>query len=345
MSSESFVRNILVGFCRTLFQVVAFGLGIVILFMGLGAFFSTPGVPHSTQAKVLPNDKWQVQPLSHEAPTILRIDISGVIGMKQMNQENVWKQLAESIDTELKTGQVRAVLLTINSPGGLADQSDGIYRTIQDYKKRYKIPVYAYVDGFCASGGMYIACAADKIFASEDSLIGHVGVLFSPPFFNVSHLMQRLGIESKSISAGKNKDSMNPFRPWKEGESENFQFIVNSMYERFVSIVSQNRPKLTTEILLDQGARIWPSKEAEEYGYIDGRLNSRDDMLQIVAKEAGIESNYQFVELETQNIFDILFGPRTGPLFGSNQVEHYLRLPGDLPPELTGKPLYLYHPN
>ena len=91
-------------------------------------------------------------------------------------------QLIDTIDGEINKDQVKGLLLAINSPGGTVDDSDGIYRLVQEYKSRLKIPVYAYVDGMCASGGMYIACAADKVYASDASLVGHVGVILRTIF-------------------------------------------------------------------------------------------------------------------------------------------------------------------
>ena len=68
------------------------------------------------------------------------------------------------------------------APGGAADDSVGIYRALCEYKKKYNVPIYAFVDGLCASGGMYIACAADKIYATPSSVIGSVGVIMGPLF-------------------------------------------------------------------------------------------------------------------------------------------------------------------
>ena len=99
--------------------------------------------------------------------------------------------------------------------------ADGIYRAIKHYKEQYQVPVIAYVDGLCASGGMYIACAADKIYATDVSLVGSVGVLF-PSFMNFSKLLDTVGVQSLTISSCKGKDDMNPLRPWKEGGKDVF---------------------------------------------------------------------------------------------------------------------------
>lgn len=342
MASESFFADIFKTFFRTIFRVVAVGVGLVIFFMILAICFSGPsGAPHSTTAHVLPNDEWKVTSFSQATPTILRVDVTGVIGLGNTTKTNVFKQLLESVDGELKPGQVKAILLTINTPGGVADQSDAIYRLLSEYKSRYKIPVYAYIEGLCASGGMYIACAADKVYASEDSLTGHVGVIFSPPFFNVSELTEKLGIHTKTFFAGKDKDSMDPFRSWTPNEGQSFQYIVDALYSQFIGIVSKNRPKLTKDILIAQGARIWPTHDAIEQGYVDAMAPSVGDVLKIVAKDVGIDENYQFVELVSHDFFGTLLGGKTELLSG--RIEHRVRLPGDLHPDLYGKALYLYN--
>jgi signal peptide peptidase SppA len=343
--SESFVKEMFTSFCKTLFKVLGFGLGVVLLCIGFGAFFGGgQGVPHQTTARVLPNDSWKVRPFSQETPTILRIDISNVIGLDHMTKDEVKLQLMESVEGELRPGQVKGVFVTINTPGGMAEQSDSIYRYIKMYKERYNVPVYAFVNGLCASGGMYVACAADKVYATQDSLIGHVGVLLSPPFFNFSQLMSKLGVQSKTMSAGKDKDSMSPFRPWKDGEGQQFQYLVDFMYSRFLDIVSTNRPKLTREDLIEQGARLWPAPDAERLGYIDGTLSGSDEALKNFATDLGIHENYQFVELERRPFLQELFGlSAISPIF-SGKVDHHVRLPGDVDPKLSGEFLYLYQP-
>jgi protease-4 len=345
MASDSLTKNIFSSFCKALFGVIGLGVGIIILVIIMSALFSKPNtVPHATNVKVLPNDNWKIETFSHDAPTILRLNINGVIGLDHLKKEDIFEQLIESQDGELKAGQVKGVIVHINSPGGTADDADAIYRLILEYKKRYKMPVIAFVEGLCASGGMYIACAADKIYATQDSLVGHVGVLMSPPFFNFSKLIDRLGIESKTLYAGKDKDAMNPFRPWKPGEDDSFQRIVNYMYERFVNIVAQSRPKLTKENLFEQGAQIYPAPQSETLGYIDQTISSFDEVLKNFATELGIHDDYQLVQLERSNFLEDLFGAKAEAFWGRS-IEHRIRLPGDLPAELHGKTLYLYHPN
>ena len=131
--------------------------------------------------------------LHSPAPVILKIDIDGVIGIGDLTYKKIQNSLLDSREGLLAPNRVKALLLYIDSPGGSADDADDIYRAILSYKKKYQVPVYAFVDGMCASGGMYIACAADRIFSTPTSVIGSVGVLLGPTF-NFSGLMERYGV-------------------------------------------------------------------------------------------------------------------------------------------------------
>lgn len=344
MHTDSVMKTAAHSFCKSLFGIIGLALGVILVIVGFSALFSSPNeIPRATTLRVLPNDQWEITRFSHDAPTILRLNINGVIGLDGIRKETIFQQLIESQDGELKPGQVKGVLIYINTPGGTADDSDAIYRMVAEYKKRHKVPVVAYIEGLCASGGTFISCAADKIYASQDSLVGHVGVLLSPPFFNFSKFMDKLGVESKTFYAGKDKDDMNPFRPWHEGEGQNFERLVSYMYDRFKSIVAQNRPKLTVDVLTEQGAQIYPAPQALELGYIDEEVHSVDDVLKAFATELGIYDDYQFVELEQHDFFQDLFGAKANMLFSGNK-EVRIRLPGDIHPDLYGKPLYMYQP-
>lgn len=337
------MREIVRSFCSTFFRVIAIGLGIFVLFVVLGIVISSRStVPHETTLDILPNHEWNIAPFSPHTPTILKISINGIIGLDRLTKQDVAAQLIDSINFQLKEHQVKAILLAINSPGGTVDDADSIYRMLLEYKKRENVPIYAYASGLCASGGMYVACAADKIFGAPDSIVGHVGVIM-PTFFNFSDAMHKIGIQSLTIFSGKGKDDMNPFRPWRPDESREYQNITNSIYKRFLKIVSTHRPLLTEKSLIEQGAQVYPAAQAEELGYIDGIKNSEDEVLLLLATKAGIANNYQFVELKTGGFLADLFQANTS-LLSKGRVEHVVRIPGALHPDLYGKPLVLWHP-
>jgi protease-4 len=330
-----------------LFGIAGLIIGLMLVVILLGGLSNiadnTPQISYVYTPEIQPNALGQRELLSEHAPVILKINIKGVIGTDSMTRNSIQKLLVESRERSLKNGRVKAILLDINTPGGTASDSDSIYRAIKAYKEMYQVPVYAYVDGLCASGGMYVAASADKVFASEASLIGSVGVI-TPSFMNVSQVLEKIGVQSLTLSEGKGKDDLNPLRPWKPGEEDNIKSIITNHYDLFVQILTDNRPTLDKQKLVDvYGASIFPANLAQEYGYIDVSGASLSDTLTALAHKIGIEDNYyQVVELDNKNFLHELFNTKFGLLQG--KVTHTLSLSPDMDPALLNQYLYLYRP-
>ncbi|MFN0065421.1 MAG: S49 family peptidase, partial [Chlamydiales bacterium] len=261
----------------------------------------------------------------------------------QVTAAKIEEMLLDSREDSLKNGRVKGILLVINSPGGSANESNIIYRLLKQYKERYDVPIYSYVNGFCASGGYYIACATDKILANEVSLIGSVGVLGWPPYMNVSDALEKIGVNSKTVFAGKGKDEMNPFRAWKPDEGLSRQQIVDFYYSTFVNIVTENRPNLPEEKLInDYGAEIYPAYLAKEYGYIDESNLLLSDALGLLATASGIneDEKYQVITFKTKSWWkEAIKSQSESPLL-TGKIKHVFSLPGseDMSPQ------YIYVP-
>jgi protease-4 len=325
------------------FVMIGIAIGLIPLFLILGSLSGTSTEPDEYYTKeVVENAKGERTILSKDSPAILKINIDGFIGGEELNQKTIERQLVESREGDLKKNRVKAILLYINSSGGTVTDSDSIYRSLKTYKEQYKVPVYAYVDGMCASGAMYIACSADKIFASDSSVIGSVGVLI-PGFFNFSNLLEKVGVQSLTLSAGKGKDELNPLRPWKAGEEKPIQELINYFYAQFVDIVVQNRPQLTKDKLINEyGAHIFNPKQAEEYGFITATNYSYRDTLKELLKHIGITDDYyQVYELKHSKWYSSLFGSQA--LF-SGKVKHDFGLPPEMDAKFCNQFLYLYRP-
>ncbi|MCP5507763.1 MAG: S49 family peptidase [Chlamydiales bacterium] len=332
-------------FFIALFSMTGISFGIIPLMIILGLLFSgsSSEPDRDYNVTILSNAEGVRKVQSKKAPVILQLNIEGLIGTNKLNKEKVAQQLIESREGDLSNDRVKAMLVNLNTPGGTVVDSDGIYRAILAYKKRYNVPVYAYVDGLCASGGMYIASAADKIYTSDISLVGSVGVL-SPAFLNFSKLMETVGIQAKTLYEGKGKDDMNPLRPWKPGETEFFEKIIKYYYDHFVNVVINARPEIGKEKLIETyGAQVFPAPAAKENGYTDGAEYSRDQVLRMLLQEIGIEDDYyQVVTLEEEKWLNKLFEESFNFLQGG--VKHRFDLGPLSDPEFSGQFLYLYQP-
>jgi signal peptide peptidase SppA len=332
--------------CKSFAAILGIAIGILLVCIGLGAF-SSPGIsaPPPATLTLSPDASGSRHLLPNTAPVILKIDIVGEIGLGDLTAPKVINSLLDSREGMLSGNRVKALLLYLNTPGGAATDSDSIYRALQAYKKKYGVPVFAYVDGICASGGMYIASAADKIFADPSSIIGSVGVILGPTF-NFSGLMDKYGVQAMTITEGKDKDMLSPFRPWVPGEDASLRAITADLYQRFVSVVTTARPLLDKDKLVsDYGAQVFIAEKAKELGYIDVADASYSSTVAELANESKLTDPqfYQVVTITPARSFlsDIT---NMKPDLLSGKVTHQLQVHPSIPPEFSGRPLYLYQP-
>lgn len=345
MPRESIFISSLRALCKAFAIIIGIFIAMIPLFLLMSVFDSGRDTSEKTILQVLPDLDGNIRHTPEHSPVILQINVQGVIGEPSLNSETVKRQLVDSRHGLLSGNRVKAILLNIDTPGGTVKDSEGIYQLIKAYKAKYDVPVYSYVDGLCASGGMYIACSSDEVFASPISTIGSVGVVLGP-FFNVSDGLSKIGIEALTLTQGKDKDMLNPVRPWKAGEDASIKAVMGYLYKRFVHVVSSNRPKLTTEILVDDlGARVYDSPEAERLGYIDHSMSTYDDAVQALMAKAGIEQDepYQIVELEPKKsvLADLIQGK--SPIF-SGRVDHVHHLGKRHSHSIQDQFAYLYQP-
>jgi len=338
---ESLFSSAFRTFLRMSFGI--FGICIALLvFSFIFSFFSTPSLTEEkTNLSLLPDANGQRELLAASTPVVLQIPIHGVIGTpREMDAERIENILLDSRGGLLSGNRVKAILLDFNTPGGTVTDSEDIYHMLKVYKERYKVPIFGYVNGLCASGGMYIASAASEVYSSPAGIIGSVGVRIGP-FFNFYETMQKIGVSAETVTAGLDKDMMSPVRPWKKNESATFQALTDFMYQRFVDVVTSARPKLNKyDLIHDYGAKVFDPLTAERLGFIDHAMTTRDDALIGLLKEANLdpEKPYQVVSLAPKHPFfaDLISGK--SPIF-TGKIEHVF---DSTPANIREQPCYLY---
>lgn len=340
-------ETIFSGVMKSFFKSIAIILGIAIGFgiagIGIAMLVGPNLLPPKSTPMIMPDADGNRMMLPASDPAILRLDFRGVIGMGDLTSEKVMNLLLDSQEDFLKGGRIKGVFLYMNTPGGAAVDSDAIYRALMAYKQKHKIPVYAYVDGLCASGGMYIAAAADKIYATPPSIIGSVGVVMGPNF-NFTGTMERYGVSALTFTQGKDKDELNPFRPWKPDEGASLKIVMAGLYDHFVSVVAEARPQLTKEKLVGEyGARVFIAEEAEKLGYVDvANANYSQAMKNLAsAAQIGEKDFYQVIQLTPPHP---LFSDFTAALSPAKLIRSALGLGSEDLSELNGKFLYYYQP-
>lgn len=203
--------------------------------------------------------------------------------------------LQEKLDAAAADPAVKAVILRINSPGGSVTASDLMYHQIQSFRERTGKPVIAHMMDVAASGGYYIACAADRISAQPTTVTGSIGVIMLTPDF--SGTMRKIGLSMNVIKSGTMKDAGSIFREMTEEDRKVFQGLIDAMYERFLGVVSESRCELTKERVRELAdGRVYYASDALEAGLID-EIGTLDDAIAEAKSAAGI-SNRPVVVVE-----------------------------------------------
>lgn len=162
-----------------------------------------------------------------------------------------------------------AVVLRIDSPGGSPVQAGIIVDEIRRLKRGYPDkPLYVVVDEMCASGGYYIASAADRIYVNKASIVGSVGVLMDS--FGFTGTMEKLGVERRLLTAGENKGFLDPFSPQSERHKAHAQAMLNEIHQQFISVVRAGRGKRLKETPETFSGLYWTGAKAVEMGLADG---------------------------------------------------------------------------
>ncbi|MCG8426302.1 MAG: signal peptide peptidase SppA [Chromatiales bacterium] len=213
------------------------------------------------------------------------VQVNGVI---TADTEASADKVVTGLRNAFKDNKTKGVVLRLNTPGGSAVQSGYIYDEIMRLKKKHEdIPVYAVVTDICASGGYYIASAADKIYVDKASIVGSIGVIMGS--FGFVDSMEKLGVERRLMTAGEHKAIMDPFSPIKDGEREHIQTMLDEIHQQFITAVKEGRG----DRLKDNGqifsGLFWSGETSVELGLADGLGSSSYVAREIVGEEKLID--------------------------------------------------------
>lgn len=206
-------------------------------------------------------------PFVKSAPKVAVLRLNGAIGMAGRGGMNDYT-LAPVLEKAFTKGKPDAVALQVNSPGGSPVQSSLIGARIRRLADKHEVPVVAFVEDVAASGGYWLAVAADEIWADESSILGSIGVISAG--FGLPEFLERHGIERRVHTAGKSKSLLDPFRPEKEEDVTRLKGLLGDIHENFIAHVRARRGgKLAADVDLFTGD-IWLARRAAELGLIDG---------------------------------------------------------------------------
>ena len=212
------------------------------------------------------------------------VDVKGVI---MDGADAGYSSVSQSLQEAFEDERTKGVVLRINSPGGSAVQSAMVYDEIKRLQKQYPaIPVYAVIQDLGASGGYYIAAAADKIYANRSSLVGSIGVRMDS--FGVVEAARKLGVESRLVTAGEHKAILDPFQPVSAAEQAHLKKMLASTHKQFINAVKAGRgDRLKNNPDIFSGL-FWTGEDAQALGLIDGFLTTSQVARDVIKAEETI---------------------------------------------------------
>ncbi len=241
------------------------------------------------------------------------VELNGVIAANTHSNADVINQgLQDAFDNKGTKG----VILRINSPGGSPVQAGTINSEIRRLRQKYpQIPLYAVIEDICASGGYYVAVAADKIFVDRASIVGSIGVLMDG--FGFTGTMEKLGVERRLITAGENKGFLDPFSPVDAEQREYAKQMLSEIHQQFIEVVRKGRGKRLKEGPDTYSGLVWTGQRSIDLGLADA-LGS----VEYVAREV----------IRAERIVDFTprenIAERFAKRFGAAMAEALIRLGG-----------------
>jgi len=241
------------------------------------------------------------------------VEIKGIIAPEtDASAENVLKALRKAFEDE----KTKGVILRINSPGGSPVQAGQINDEIRRLRAEHeKIPVYAVVEDLCASGGYYIAVAADKIYVDKASVVGSIGVRIDA--FGFERALDELGIERRLLTAGRNKGILDPFSPLPEEQREYLLGILDKLHQQFIEVVKEGRgDRLQQNDEIFSGL-FWSGAESVDLGLADALGNANYVAREVIGAKKIVEYTAKTDLLE-----------RLADRFGASLAQSLLNLTG-----------------
>ncbi len=230
-----------------------------------GIFWKLLGFAYLTVIILLALD-WKEGPDSRsKGKHTALVEISGIIAP---GADSSAEKVATALQAAFKDKNTQGVVVRINSPGGSPVQAQTIFDEMRRLRQKYpSTPLYAVIEDLCASGGYYVAAAADRIYVGKASLVGSIGVRMDG--FGVTGLMEKLGVERRLLLAGDNKGMLDPFLPLEESHREYAVALIKEIHQQFIGAVREGRGKRLKETPDMFSGLVWSGARSVELGLAD----------------------------------------------------------------------------
>ncbi len=270
----------------SLIPVIAITFAILFLFGSVFSFmmrlFTSPLISGGKQKSSV----------SYSAPYIGVLTVTGTIegdsSSEFATQSYHHSWTLEKIKELKNDKNNRGLIIRVNTPGGGVYESDELYFAIKDYKESTGRPVYSYMMSQATSGGYYISCPCDMIYANRNCWTGSIGVTIGT-LYDISGLLKKYGVKTVTITSGDNKAMGSSTEEMTDEQKEIFQSLVDEAYDQFVGIVAEGRKMDEKKVRKLADGRVYTAKQAKEHGLID-EIASYQDMVKDMRKRFELES-------------------------------------------------------
>src|SRR3990172_4934268 len=261
-----------------------FFLLFIILFLAFAAIFGGDGLPFGDKVAI--------------------VEVDGII----TEPDTINKQIKDYGERD----DIKAIVIRINSPGGGVGPSQEVYKEVKKVSAKKK--VVASMGSVAASGGYYIAAAANKIVANPGTITGSIGVIME--FANAEELLKKIGFKGYVIKSGEYKDIGSPFRGMKDEEKKLIQDVIDDVYKQFVDVVAENRRLDINAVKKYADGRIFSGTQAKNIGLVD-ELGNFNDAIDIAASMVGIKGKPVVIypEKRGMGLWELIFGNTANQLF------------------------------
>ncbi|MGV8056488.1 MAG: signal peptide peptidase SppA [Smithellaceae bacterium] len=214
------------------------------------------------------------------------------------------REIIEQLEEFGKDDSIVAVVLRIDSPGGGVAASQEIYDAVVELKKQKK--VVASMGSIAASGGLLIACSADKIVANPGTITGSISAIMQ--FANIEELLKKIGLKASAVKSGKYKDIGSPLREMTQEEKRIIQDLVDDIYNQFVDVIVRDRKIPREKVVSIADGRVFSGRRAKEYGLVD-YLGDMGSAAKLASQLAGKDGKYDLIypRKKRASIFDYIF--------------------------------------
>lgn len=267
---------------------------------------------------------------TNKAQRIIVVNVDGLIANDDSND-----YIVEKLDEALDDDTIKGVILHVNSPGGSVYASEKIAKKIEEVKEK-NIPVYSVMQELAASGGYYISAPCDKIYASNETFTGSIGVIMQS--YSLEGLFEKYGIKEQNIKTGKMKDAGSTGRDMDKEEKEYFQGLVDSAFSRFVKVVADGRDMSEDEVRKLADGRVYDGSQAVKNGLVD-EIGDLDDAVADITEKGELFDPMVVEKNELANSFSKYF-----PEFSTNteNPKSDLAILKEFMESEGNKPMYLY---